>query len=144
TSSDVVDTALALMMKRACDVLLPDLQKLSAAVRRRAEEHKRTPIMGRTHGVHAEPTTFGLKLALWYSELQRQTVRLERAREVIGVGKLSGGVGNFSPLPRAVEEAVCARLGLRPAPAPSQVLQRDRHAEVLTTLALLAATLEKM
>jgi len=144
TSSDVVDTALALMMKRACDLLLPDLQRLGDAVRRRAEEHKRTPIMGRTHGVHAEPTTFGLKLAIWYAELQRQRTRLTRARDVISVGKLSGAVGNFSHLPPAVEEAVCARLGLTPAPASSQVLQRDRHAEVLTALALLAATLEKM
>ena len=144
TSSDVVDTALALMIKRACDVLLPQLETLSAHVRRRAEEHKRTPIMGRTHGVHAEPTTFGLKLALWYAELQRQHLRLTRAREVISVGKLSGAVGNFSHLPPEVEEAVCAKLGLRPAPASSQVLQRDRHAEVMTALALLAATLEKM
>jgi adenylosuccinate lyase len=144
TSSDVVDTALALMIKRACDLLLPQLETLCAHVRRRAEEHKRTPIMGRTHGVHAEPTTFGLKLALWYAELRRQQVRLTRARDVISVGKLSGAVGNFSHLPPEVEEAVCARLGLTPAPASSQVLQRDRHAEVLTTLALLAATLEKM
>ncbi len=144
TSSDVVDTALSMLMVRATDIIRDGLAQLTSAVRRRAEEHRHTPIMGRTHGVHAEPTTFGLKLALWYAELERHRARLERAREVIRVGKLSGAVGTFSHLPPDVEEAVCARLGLLPAPVSSQVLQRDRHAEVLTTLALIAATLEKM
>ena len=108
----------------------------------RALEHRRTPMIGRTHGVHAEPMTFGLKLALWYAELVRHRRRLSRARATIAVGKLSGAVGTFSHLPPAVEEAVCARLGLAPAPIASQVLQRDRHAELMTTLAILAASLE--
>jgi adenylosuccinate lyase len=144
TSSDVVDTALSLLMTRACDLILGGVQRLAAAVRRRAEEHRLTPMMGRTHGVHAEPTTLGLKLALWYAELERDRQRLERAREVIRVGKLSGAVGTYSHLPPDVEAAVCRSLGLEPAPVSSQVLQRDRHAEVLSTLALTAATLEKM
>jgi adenylosuccinate lyase len=144
TSSDVVDTALALLMKEALELVLRDLDALTAAVAARAWEHKDTPQIGRTHGVHAEPMTFGLKLALWYAELGRQRVRLERARDVISVGKLSGAVGTFSHLPVEVEEAVCARLGLHPAPVSSQVLQRDRHAEVLGALALCAATLEKI
>jgi adenylosuccinate lyase len=144
TSSDVVDTALALLMVRAIDVVREGLARLMTAVRRRAEEHRHTPVMGRTHGMHAEPTTFGLKLALWHAELERHRGRLARAREAIRVGKLSGAVGTFTHLPPEVEEAVCARLGLAPAPVSSQVLQRDRHAEVMTTLAMLAATLEKM
>jgi adenylosuccinate lyase len=112
-------------------------------VRARALEHKHTPMIGRTHGVHAEPMTFGLKLALWYSELVRHRRRLAAARATIAVGKLSGAVGTFSHLGPEVEEAVCERLGLKPAPIASQVLQRDRHAEVMTTLALVAASLEK-
>jgi adenylosuccinate lyase len=144
TSSDVVDTALSLLMVRASDLIRGGLRRLMDAVRRRAEEHRHTPVMGRTHGMHAEPTTFGLKLASWWAELERHRLRLERARETIRVGKLSGAVGTFTHLPPDVEAAVCARLGLAPAPVSSQVLQRDRHAEVLTTLALVAATLEKM
>jgi adenylosuccinate lyase len=143
TSSDVVDTALALLMKEACGLILEDLRALAAAVRKRAHEHKMTPMIGRTHGVHAEPMTFGLKLALWWAELQRDLTRLERARDTISVGKLSGAVGTFSHLPPAVEEEVCRRLGLRPAPVASQVLQRDRHAEVMAALALTGASLEK-
>jgi len=112
-------------------------------VRERALRHRHAPMIGRTHGIHAEPMTFGLKMALWHAELQRQLVRLDRARANIAHGKLSGAVGTFSHLPPDVEEAVCARLGLLPAPASSQVLQRDRHAEVMTTLALIAASLEK-
>lgn len=142
TSSDVVDTALALLMREACDLILTDLEEVQAAVKRRAFEFKHTPMIGRTHGVHAEPMTFGLKLALWYDELSRDRARLERARSTISVGKLSGAVGTFSHLPPEVEEAVCARLGLAPARVASQVLQRDRHAELLTTLAILAAGLE--
>jgi adenylosuccinate lyase len=144
TSSDVVDTALALLMKEAVGQILQDVDGLRGAVKARAWEHKDTPQIGRTHGVHAEPMTFGLKLALWHSELGRQRARLERARDVISVGKISGAVGTFPHLPPAVEEAVCARLGLLPAPVSSQVLQRDRHAEVMGALALTAATLEKM
>src|SRR5947208_5050684 len=143
TSSDVVDTALALLMKEACGLILEDVRALADAVRKRAHEHKTTPMIGRTHGVHAEPMTFGLKLALWWAELQRDLTRLERARDTISVGKLSGAVGTFSHLPPAVEEEVCRRLGLQPAPVASQVLQRDRHAEVMATLALTGASLEK-
>jgi adenylosuccinate lyase len=143
TSSDVVDTALAILMRDACDLVRRDLLDLMEAVRERAFRHKHAPMIGRTHGVHAEPMTFGLKLALWHAELQRHLARLDRARANIAYGKLSGAVGTFSHLPPEVEEAVCARLGLLPAPVSSQVLQRDRHAEVMTTLALVAASLEK-
>ena len=143
TSSDVVDTALSLSMRAACDLILQDLTALAEAVKARALEFQHTPCIGRTHGVHAEVMTFGLKLALWWAELQRDRARVERARATIAVGKLSGAVGTFSHLPPEVEEAVCARLGLAPAPIASQVLQRDRHAEVMTTLAITAASLEK-
>jgi adenylosuccinate lyase len=143
TSSDVVDTALAMLMRDACDLVHQDLVQLMAAVRDRAYQYKDDPMIGRTHGVHAEPMTFGLKLALWYAELERGKLRLDRARETIAVGKLSGAVGTFSHLPPEVEEAVCARLGLKPAPISSQILQRDRHAEVMSVLALIAASLEK-
>jgi adenylosuccinate lyase len=143
TSSDVVDTALAILMRDACDLVHADVVDLMEAVKERAFRHEHAPMIGRTHGVHAEPMTFGLKMALWHAELQRQRERLDRARATIAVGKLSGAVGTFSHLPPEVEEAVCARLGLRPAPVSSQVLQRDRHAEVMTTLALVAASLEK-
>jgi len=143
TSSDVVDTALAILMRDACDLVRADLLDLMEAVRERAFRHQHAPMIGRTHGVHAEPMTFGLKMALWHAELQRQLARLDRARANIAFGKLSGAVGTFSHLPPEVEEAVCARLGVLPAPVSSQVLQRDRHAEVMTTLALIAASLEK-
>jgi adenylosuccinate lyase len=143
TSSDVVDTALSLLMRDACELIAEDLLALMAAVRERAFRHKQAAMIGRTHGIHAEPMTFGVKMALWHAELERQNHRLARARSAISVGKLSGAVGTFSHLPPEVEEAVCARLGLTAAPASSQVLQRDRHAEVLTTLALLGASLEK-
>jgi adenylosuccinate lyase len=143
TSSDVVDTALSMLMRDATDLIAADLVALLAAVGEQALRHKNTVMIGRTHGVHAEPMTFGLKLALWYAELRRHAARVGRARTTIAVGKLSGAVGTFSHLPPAVEEAVCARLGLEPAPIASQVLQRDRHAEVMTTLALVAASLEK-
>jgi adenylosuccinate lyase len=142
TSSDVVDTALGLLMRDACDLLLSDLEALLVAVRERAFQHRHAPMIGRTHGVHAEPMTFGLKLALWYSQLQRDRERLRTARQEIAVGKLSGAVGTFSHLPPEVEEAVCSRLGLRPVPVASQVVQRDRHAQLMTTLAILAASLE--
>ncbi len=143
TSSDVVDTALALQMREACDLILVDLAALADAIRTRAVEHKRTPMMGRTHGVHAEPMTFGLKLALWYAEVQRDIVRVTRARDAVSVGKISGAVGTFAHLPPEIEAGVCARLGLTPAPIATQVIQRDRHAELMTALAITAASLEK-
>ena len=143
TSADVIDTAQALQMREACDLVLKDLEALAAAVRHRAFEHRRTPMIGRTHGVHAEPTTFGLKLALWYAEVGRDLERVRRARTVVSVGKLSGAVGTFAHLPPEIEAAVCARLGLDPAPVTSQVIQRDRHAELMAALAITAASLEK-
>jgi adenylosuccinate lyase len=143
TSSDVIDTAQALQIREACDLILKGLRGLMEAVRARAEEHRRTPMIGRTHGVHAEPMTFGLKLALWFAELARDVVRIQRAREVISVGKLSGAVGTFAHLPPSIEADVCRALGLEPAPVASQVIQRDRHAEVLSALAITGSTLEK-
>src|SRR6267378_4984646 len=143
TSSDVIDTAQALQMREACGVLLNDLGALGDAIRDRALEHRRTPMIGRTHGVHAEPMTFGLKLALWYAEVARDLERVRRARATVSVGKLSGAVGTFAHLPPAIEADVCARLGLEPAPIASQVIQRDRHAELLAALAITAASLEK-
>jgi adenylosuccinate lyase len=143
TSSDVIDTAQAIQMREACDLIVKDLAALMEAVRRRAGEHRRTPMIGRTHGVHAEPMTFGLKLALWYAELQRDLERVLRAREVVAVGKISGAVGTFAHLDPDIEDRVCERLGLQAAPVSSQVIQRDRHAELLTTLAITAASLEK-
>jgi len=143
TSSDVIDTAQALQMREACELVLKDLDALGEAVRDRALEHRRTPMIGRTHGVHAEPMTFGLKLALWYAEIQRDVERVRRAQATVGVGKLSGAVGTFAHLPPSIEADVCRRLGLEPAPVASQVVQRDRHAELLSTLAITAASLEK-
>ena len=143
TSSDVIDTAHALQMREACDLLLADCDALLVAVRRRAEEHRKTAMIGRTHGVHAEPMTFGLKLALWYSELLRDYDRIVRARAVISVGKLSGAVGTYAHLHPSIEQSVCKNLGLTPAPVASQVVQRDRHAELLSVLAITAASLEK-
>ncbi len=143
TSSDVIDTAQALQMRAACELILKNLDALKQAVRIRAEEHRRTPMIGRTHGVHAEPMTFGLKLALWYSELIRDVERIRRAREVVSVGQLSGAVGTFGHLPPAIETDVCRALGLQPAPVSSQVIQRDRHAELLSALAITASSLEK-
>ena len=143
TSSDVLDTALALQMRKACDLILKDIDALLDAVAARAEEHRYTPMIGRTHGVHAEPMTFGVKVALWYAEVERDRARLVRARESISVGKLSGAVGMFAHLDPSIESAVCQQLGLAPAPVSSQVIQRDRHAELMTTLAIVAASLEK-
>ena len=143
TSSDVLDTALALQMRAACDLILKDADALMEAIAARAREHRKTPMIGRTHGVHAEPMTFGLKLALWHAEMQRNRVRVERARATIAVGKISGAVGTFAHLDPSIEADVCRRLGLAPAPVSSQVIQRDRHAELLTALAILAASLEK-
>ena len=143
TSSDVLDTALALQMKEAAELLDRDMCALRDVLRDRAVEFKETSMMGRTHGVHAEPTTFGLKLALWWAEVERQRQRLASAAEDIGVGKISGAVGTYATLSPALEERVCAHLGLAPDPVSSQIVQRDRHAHFLTTLALIAASLEK-
>ena len=143
TSSDVIDTAQALQMREACDVILKDLDGLSEAIRDRALEHRRTPMIGRTHGVHAEPITLGLKLALWYAEVGRAVERVRRARATVSVGKLSGAVGTYAHLPPEIEADVCRRLDLEPAPVASQVIQRDRHAELLAALAITAASLEK-
>ena len=143
TSSDVVDTAQAIQMRESCDLILRNLQTLMQAVRARAEEHRRTPMIGRTHGVHAEPMTLGLKLALWYAELARNVARLTHARESIAVGKLSGAVGTFAHLPPSIEAEACRNLGLTPAPVASQVIQRDRHAELVSALAITGSSLEK-
>src|SRR3954471_14110831 len=129
TSSDVLDTGLALQLRAAADILLERLEQLLAITREKALAHRATVMVGRTHGIHAEPTTFGHKLALWAFELDRDRERLRRAREAVGVGKLSGVVGTYSQVDPAVEEYVCAELGLRPAEAASQVIQRDVHAE---------------
>jgi adenylosuccinate lyase len=143
TSSDVVDTALALQMRDACDLILADVNALAEAIRDRALEHRTTVMIGRTHGVHAEPMTFGLKLALWYAEVDRDLERIRRARTAVSVGKLSGAVGTFAHLPPAIEADVCRRLALEPVLVASQVIQRDRHAELLTALAITAGSLEK-
>jgi adenylosuccinate lyase len=143
TSSDVIDTAQALQMREACGLIVKDISVLMEAVRERADEHRRTPMIGRTHGVHAEPMTFGLKLALWYAELQRDLDRVLRAREIVSVGKISGAVGTFAHLDPSIEARVCERLGLEAAPVSSQIIQRDRHAELMSALAITAASLEK-
>jgi adenylosuccinate lyase len=143
TSSDVLDTALGMTLRDAADLLLSGVDRVQAAVKRLAVAHKRTPMVGRSHGIHAEPTTFGWKMALWYDELARARRRLEAARSTISVGKVSGAVGTFAHLSPAVEAHACAALGLSPAPASSQVIQRDRHAEYFTALALLGSSVEK-
>jgi len=143
TSSDVIDTAQAVQMVEACDVILKLLAGLAAAVKLRATEHKDTPMIGRTHGVHAEVMTFGLKLALWYADLGRCSERVQRAREGVRVGMISGAVGTFAHLDPAIEADVCRRLGLEPDAVSSQVIQRDRHAELMSVLAITAACLEK-
>ncbi len=142
TSSDVLDTAFALQLRDAADLLLARLERLLAVVRRIALEHRDTVMVGRTHGVHAEPTSFGHKVALWAFELDRDRERLRRAREDVSVGKISGAVGTYGQVDPAVEEEVCARLGLRPAEASSQIVPRDRHAGYLATVAVVAGTLD--
>lgn len=144
TSNDVVDTAQALQIKAASKIILKDLEQLRDVLRRRAQEFKHTPMIGRTHGIHAEPITFGLKLANWYAEVVRNIMRFERAAEEMRVGKLSGAVGNFAHLDPELEEKICHRLGLEPAPISSQVIQRDRHAYYVATLAVITATLDKI
>lgn len=144
TSSDVVDTANALLLKESCDVLLAKVDAMLPVLKRRAYEFKDTPQIGRTHGIHAEPTSYGLVWALWYSEMERNRERLLSAKEAISVGKISGAVGAFAHLGPDVEERVCERLGIKAADVSTQVIQRDRYAEYLSTLGLIASTLEKM
>ena len=143
TSSDVVDTALSVQMKQAGELLLKDLVELRDVLARRAKEFKMTVMIGRSHGIHAEPTTFGLKLALWFDETRRNIVRLKNAIETISVGQISGAVGTFAHLSPEVEEYVCSKLALKPALVSTQVIQRDRHAEFLTTLAVIGSSLDK-
>jgi len=140
TSYDIEDTAMALRMRAACDIIIEDLEKLAEVIARLAREHKMTPMIGRTHGVHAEPITFGFKMAVWHSQVQRDLERIRNAREVISVGKISGAVGTFGNIDPKVEEFVCERLSLTPAPVSTQIIQRDRHALVLSALAIAACT----
>jgi adenylosuccinate lyase len=144
TSSDILDTSLALQMKEAMELIIADVKGLMGVIRERAYEHKHTVMIGRSHGVHAEPITFGLKLAVWYMEMKRNLRRLEEALETIAYGKLSGAVGTFANVSPRVEAYVCERLGLKPAEASNQILQRDRHAQYFTSLAILGGTLEKI
>ncbi|OGU30241.1 MAG: adenylosuccinate lyase [Ignavibacteria bacterium GWA2_35_9] len=144
TSSDILDTTLSFQMKTAGEYLLKRLLNLKDALKKRALEHKYTVCAGRSHGIHAEPTTMGLKFALWYEETKRNIKRLEKAIDTISVGQISGAVGTFDHLSPKVEEYVCEKLGLKPAPVSTQVIQRDRHAEFLTTLSIIGATLEKI
>jgi adenylosuccinate lyase len=143
TSSDVVDTANALLLRDACDMILHRVDALLKVLKRRAFEFKSTPQVGRTHGIHAEPTSFGLTFALWYDEMRRNQERLRKARETVAVGKISGAVGAFAHLDPQVEEKVCARLGLKAAPVSTQIIQRDNYAEYLCTLAIIASSLDK-
>ncbi|MFH1382967.1 MAG: adenylosuccinate lyase [Chloroflexota bacterium] len=143
TSSDVMDTALSLQLIEATELLTDDIKRLILVLAEQAMKYKFTPMIGRTHGVHAEPTTFGLKIALWLEEMRRNLQRLNEARKVISVGKISGTVGTYDTLSPEVEEKACARLGLAPAPVSNQVLQRDRHAQFVTTLAIISSSLEK-
>ncbi len=144
TSNDVVDTAQGLLIKDASKLLLEDLERLAAILKKRALEFKHTPMVGRTHGIHAEPITFGVKIAIWYAECQRNRERLAYAAEQMRVGKTSGAVGIYSHLSPAIEKKILAKLGLKPSPAESQVIQRDRHAFYVSTLAVIAASLEKI
>ncbi len=144
TSYDVVDTALSVLIVEAAVLIDSGLSELENILIEQARKHKETPVVGRTHGVHAEPTSLGLKFALWLSEVRRDRERLDRATEIVRVGKLSGAVGNFAHIDPFIEEYVCAKLGLKPAPVSTQVLQRDRHAEFICTLAIIGATMEKI
>ncbi len=143
TSSDVLDTALAVQMRQSAELILEDLEGLKVILAKRAKEHKFTMMIGRTHGIHAEPVTFGLKLALWYAETRRNIDRVKAALNVISVGQISGAVGTYAHIDPKVEEHVCKALGLQPAPISTQVLQRDRHAEFMSSLAVVASSLEK-
>lgn len=144
TSSDMLDTAMAVLFKQAMELILKDVDALMEVIKRRAFEHKDTVMIGRSHGIHAEPITFGLKLAIWYDEMRRNHKRLEAAKETISYGKISGAVGTFAQIDPRVEAFACAKLGLKPAPASNQIIQRDRYAEVFCALAILAGTAEKI
>jgi adenylosuccinate lyase len=143
TSSDVLDTSLALLLREAAGLLIDDVDLLLDALKKKAFAHRRTLMIGRSHGIHAEPITFGLKLAVWYSEMERNRERLVRAKETISAGKISGAVGTFSFIDPSIEEYVCRKSGLNPAPASSQIVQRDRHAEYFSTLAIIASSIDK-
>jgi len=144
TSSDILDTALALQLKEAMLMIIDDVHNLLAVLKERAFEHKNTVMIGRSHGIHAEPITFGLKLAVWYSEMKRNLTRLEQALDVIGYGKISGAVGTFANIPPQIEKYVCDHLGLKPAAISTQIIQRDRYAQYFTALAILAGSMEKI
>jgi adenylosuccinate lyase len=143
TSSDVMDTATSLQLMEAADILIQDVKELTTILAQRAIEHKYTCMIGRTHGIHAEPTSFGLKLALWVEEMRRNSRRLAEAKKAISVGKISGAVGTYATVTPEIEQKTCQKLGLEPAPISNQVLQRDRHAQFITTLAIMAGSLEK-
>ena len=143
TSSDILDTSLALLLREAAEILIEDIDLLLAAIKRKAFAHKDTLMIGRSHGIHAEPITFGLKMALWHTEMERNRERMVRAKETISTGKLSGVVGTFSFIDPAIEEYVCGKLGLKPALVSSQIVQRDRHAEYFATLAIIASSIDK-
>jgi adenylosuccinate lyase len=142
TSSDILDTAFSLQLREAADVIIRDIRRLLTVLEAKAWEHKNTVMIGRTHGIHAEPITFGLKMALWYEEMQRNLARMLAARESVSYGKISGAVGTYAHLSPAVEAYVCRKLGLKPDPVSTQIIQRDRHAHYFTTLALIASSLE--
>ena len=144
TSSDVLDTALAVQMKQSATLILKELKALKGVLEKQAKKYKLTPTIGRSHGIHAEPLTFGLKIANWYEEVNRNIERLKPARQTISYGQISGAVGTFACIDPDVEEYVCSRLGLKPAPVSSQVIQRDRHAEFFSTLAIIAGTIDKI
>lgn len=144
TSSDVVDTSLSLLLRESSDLIIKGLKALMEDLKAQALKYKDAPCMGRSHGVHAEPMTFGLKFALWHEDMKRNLQRMKRAKEVVSVGKLSGAVGTFSNIPPVIEERACRKLGLYPDPVATQVIQRDRHAEYMNTLALIAASVEKI
>jgi len=143
TSSDILDTSFALLLREASDIIIQDIHRLLEVLKEKAMRYKDTPMIGRSHGIHAEPITFGLKMALWYDEMRRNLIRMERAKETITVGKISGAVGTFAHIPPSVEDYVCKRLGLKPAPISTQIIQRDLHAEFFTTLAIIASSIEK-
>ncbi len=143
TSSDVLDTSFSLLLKEAGNILLNDLELFKSTIKERAFEHKYTVMIGRSHGIHAEPITFGFKLAVWYEETKRNIERLKKAIDVISVGKISGAVGTFANVPPQIEEYVCKKLGLKPAPVSTQIIQRDRYAEFFTTLGIIASSFEK-
>ena len=143
TSSDVLDTSFAMLLKEASDLIIAGIKRLMEVIKTRAFEHKDTPMIGRSHGIHAEPVTFGIKMALWYDEMGRNLRRMESARETVSYGKISGAVGTFANIDPRIEEYVCNKAGLKPAPCSTQIIQRDRHAEFFSTLAIIASSIEK-